>query len=293
VKIGMRMIKTGIAVSLSLILANLFGLESPFFAGVAAVITMQITVAESFLIAWNRMLGTIIGATLGMVASLLGLENPVVIGFVIIIIIFILDRFHWNLSISIATIVFLSIIFGAGEENPLSYSLNRILDTFVGITTGVLVNYFVFPPRLSEKIYGYSFSLIQEVVKVIDEMLCKNEEVDIERIQKKINILKRDYAIFKGELKLNFKQEQEEFNGENTIFQFEKMYRHLEVLSNMEGCHVINNINKQRLSKFLEVSSYQEKVLVEEEQIVYNYHLGQILEILIEQGRLYDARCVD
>jgi uncharacterized membrane protein YgaE (UPF0421/DUF939 family) len=281
--------KTGIAVALSLFVANLFGLESPFFSGVAAVITMQITVAESFLIGWNRMLGTIIGASFGMLASFWGLENPLAIACGIIMIIFILNKFHWNLSISIATIVFLSITILGGEGNPLAYSLNRILDTFVGITTGVLVNYFVFPPNLSKKIYNYSFLLIDAIVRVLDEMLCKNEEVDenvdIEGIRKKIDVLKRDYAIFKGELKLYFDREKSEFNTEKAILEFENIYQHLEMLYTMGGCHRIHEQNKEMLSQFINTNSYDGEIIEEEENTVYNYHLNKILVALLKLRR--------
>ncbi len=44
----MRTIKTALAVSLTIFIAQVLNLKSPFFAGIAAIIAMQSSVSESF-----------------------------------------------------------------------------------------------------------------------------------------------------------------------------------------------------------------------------------------------------
>lgn len=46
-KIGMRTIKTALAVSLAILIAQGLDLKSPFFVGIAAIISMKSSVSES------------------------------------------------------------------------------------------------------------------------------------------------------------------------------------------------------------------------------------------------------
>lgn len=47
-KIGPRTLKTGIAVTLSLVVANLLKIDSPDYAVIAAIIVMQPSVSDSW-----------------------------------------------------------------------------------------------------------------------------------------------------------------------------------------------------------------------------------------------------
>ena len=68
-KIGMRTIKTGLAVAVSLFIAQLMNLKSPIFVGIAAIVSMQTTVNESLVAGKNRMLATFVGAVIGLIFS--------------------------------------------------------------------------------------------------------------------------------------------------------------------------------------------------------------------------------
>ena len=105
-KIGMRTIKTALAVSLTIFIAQVLNLKSPFFAGIAAIIAMQSSVSESFNMAKNRMLSTILGAITALLFSLIAPENPFFIAIGIIIIIYLCNIFNWKKSIQLSTMVF-------------------------------------------------------------------------------------------------------------------------------------------------------------------------------------------
>ncbi|HEY5561079.1 MAG TPA: hypothetical protein VIK72_04845 [Clostridiaceae bacterium] len=49
-------------------------------------------------------------------------------------------------------------------EYPFIYSLNRILDTFLGISISLLINYIIFPPKHLEKIFLQSNILVDTTV---------------------------------------------------------------------------------------------------------------------------------
>ena len=150
-QIGMRNIKTALAVTISIIIANLMKLQSPFYTAIAAIISMQSSVKASFKAGRNRMYGTILGAAIGYIFALIYPGNAFLCGAGIIIIIYLCNTFKWNQSASIACIVFLAIMINLNGKDPLLYSIYRTVDTFIGIIIAVLINYFIVPPKKHEE----------------------------------------------------------------------------------------------------------------------------------------------
>ncbi len=143
--IGPRSIKTGIAVMITLFVADRFQLTNPFFAAIAAVFAMESTMTATFSVIRDRLLGTVLGALIALIFSLLLPMNPVTIGLGIVIVIYVCNLFKWQGTIKIAIIVFLAIGLGTSSGNQVSYAFYRTLDTFIGLIISGLINYFVFP----------------------------------------------------------------------------------------------------------------------------------------------------
>ena len=61
-KLGARILKTGIAIVLALLIAQLIGLPSPVFAGIAAIFAVQPTIYRSYLSIIEQIQGNTIGA---------------------------------------------------------------------------------------------------------------------------------------------------------------------------------------------------------------------------------------
>ncbi|WP_315118534.1 aromatic acid exporter family protein [uncultured Clostridium sp.] len=148
-KVGMRNIKTSISVVLCVVLFKLLNREYPFFACIAAVVTLQHSVSDSFKAGQNRLIGTVIGATTGLIFSYLPQFNfwihIVYIGLGICMVIYLCNIFDKNDSISIACIVFSAIMTNLKGVPSYVYVVNRTIDTFIGIIISILVNkYFNF-----------------------------------------------------------------------------------------------------------------------------------------------------
>lgn len=143
----MRNVKTGIAVFLSIIISKILNSEYPFYTAVAAIVAMQNSVEGSLKAGKNRMLGTIVGAAVGFVFALVDPGNVGLCAAGIMLVIYICNILNWKDAISIGGIVFLAIMLNLKGGSPLHYSLNRILDTFIGIVVALLVNRFIVPPQ--------------------------------------------------------------------------------------------------------------------------------------------------
>lgn len=160
IHIGFRMIKTVIAVFLCAIIGWLRG-EPAFFAMIAAVACMQNTTGKTVEIAFNQVLGTVVGAVFGLAAIyielLAGLQQqelmPVyyLIVSVMLIPVIVVTLLIKKPSISsFSCVVFLSVaVTQIGTEHPWIYALERTFDIFLGVVVAFLIN-LVLPNHFSK-----------------------------------------------------------------------------------------------------------------------------------------------
>ncbi|MGF7057391.1 FUSC family protein [Brassicibacter mesophilus] len=142
-KIGSRNLKTAISVFICIIVFQLLKRPYPFYACIAAVICMQNSVHNSFVAGKNRMIGTIIGAVVGIMFSIFIGQNAIVTGLGIVLVIYLCNFFNYDGSVSIACVVFLAIMTNLKEGTSYMYAINRVFDTFVGIIVAILVNKYI------------------------------------------------------------------------------------------------------------------------------------------------------
>ncbi|MDR5658883.1 aromatic acid exporter family protein [Serpentinicella sp. ANB-PHB4] len=195
-KIGLRTIKTGIAVSLAMFISTIFNINAPFYSGIAAVIAMQPTVSDSWKKGLHRVLGTFVGAIMGIILSFLLPSNFITLGLGIVILIYILNKLNWQDSISIGCVVFIG-IFISTDAGIISRSTDRLLETTIGIVIALVVNYLIYPPTydakivkeidaMSDHIWTFTANVIELILDRSEEGLLKLNE-EIEEIDKIIN----------------------------------------------------------------------------------------------------------
>ena len=280
-KIGMRTIKTAIAASLTILISQLFNFRSPFFAGIAAIIAMQSSVSESFSSAKNRMYGTIVGAIIALLFSLIAPENPFFIGIGIIIIIYTCNIFGWKKSVQISTIVFLSIILNYEEGSRVSYAFYRTVDTLFGLIIGTLINYFILPPNMEGKIRESLSKIYSQVKDMLECIIWKEENVELEGLRKDLVNIEGNYNILKKEIKFNLCKTNNCFDYHHVFEIFENIYSHLSIITAIEKSPYIDEINRKSLEKLFnrEIPSQLDQNK-DDLDLVYNYHLEKILNKL-------------
>ncbi|SET01986.1 Uncharacterized membrane protein YgaE, UPF0421/DUF939 family [Natronincola peptidivorans] len=214
-KIGLRTIKTGIAVTLSLLVSNILGIESPFYAAIAAIIVMQPTVSDSWKIGVNRLLGTMIGAAVGVAFVSISPGNPLLGGVGVIVLILATNKLNWKESISMGGVVFVGIFINA-EGGYLNYALHRLLDTSVGIIVAVVVNYTIYPPTFDDKVVDetkqISKNILNYYVKTLEMLLLEDEE-NIDLLQEQILEIEKELELSEELLALKKKEERIMFQG--------------------------------------------------------------------------------
>lgn len=152
--LGLRTIKTAVAVGLCVALAELVQFEQPpLFACIAAIICMQETAEKSLVSGRNRLVGTGIGGVVGVAFvslldyfpapfwKILFISLGIVVGFVIC------NLLKKKDSCSICGVVILAVMIGNPAASKYLYIVDRLGETFVGVVIAIAVNTLLFARR--------------------------------------------------------------------------------------------------------------------------------------------------
>lgn len=173
-RVGMRMVKTALAVCICFFIYILRGEEGvPVFSTIAAIICMQPHVDNSRQAAFNRIVGTLVGAAFALLILYLIRFIPwqyryfkyVVISFSVIPVMYVTVLLKKTGASALAGIVLLSICLSNGGQPPITDAVNRSVETIIGILVSLGVNS-VYLPRRREKdclfVTGFDGALYDE-----------------------------------------------------------------------------------------------------------------------------------
>ena len=149
--VGWRTIKTAVSAMLVAIVYCLIG-RNPAFACIGVIFGMGVEMQDSIKNGGNRLFGTLIGGLLSIVVFWVYLLFypqgghsvflAVLLGFATIVLI-LLCQYFWPGGVQPGGVVLCIVLFSTPIETYMSYALNRIFDTAIGVITALLVNYFL------------------------------------------------------------------------------------------------------------------------------------------------------
>jgi uncharacterized membrane protein YgaE (UPF0421/DUF939 family) len=153
--VGLRSIKTALAVILAASVAKYILKDTPFFACIGAVVAMESSIARSVKAAIIRNVGTFAGGAMGILTGMVFQsavsEHTVLLGLGVIPLIFIINLTKRPESIVSGCVTFFAAVFLNGPGNIWDYGTTRILGTFMGTVVALAVNWLVFPPKTEEQ----------------------------------------------------------------------------------------------------------------------------------------------
>lgn len=196
-RIGKRMLKTGIAVTLSLAISSLFNLESTF-AAVVALIGLKETTQKTFRYSATLIYGSILSMIIGLIIVFLLGNNPLSFGIATIIIIAILVALKLNEGLILSVIVMYHVIENSPKEisDFLSFSIQEFSLIFIGISISLLIN-IVFPQKhnnyLEKNINELYVTMSDQLILLSEKILnpaCNNQVNTSSLIKQRRNIKK-------------------------------------------------------------------------------------------------------
>ncbi|MCJ7843318.1 aromatic acid exporter family protein [Lederbergia sp. NSJ-179] len=163
-KLGARMLKTGIAIILALLIAELLHIPSPAFVGIGAIFAIQPTIYRSYLTIIDQVQGNILGAILA-IGFVLALGNHVlVIGLAAIVAIGLMVKFKLENAIRLALVTIVAVM-AAPTDDFLQVALLRSGSIFLGILSAFIVNLVFLPPKYETKLFEGISGVTEDLVK--------------------------------------------------------------------------------------------------------------------------------
>ena len=194
--IGLRTVKTGLAVALALLFADLRGSTSLIFAAIGAISAMSRTVGDAFESCRTQLTGILLGAGFGaLFVSLFANFRYVGIGLGLIALILLCVRLHLQFAVPLSCIVFVSICLSPAGD-AFEYGFNRLLDTTIGLATALVINVAIKPYNNSRRITGLLQQFQQSVPAYVSERVLYGRYPDLSPLKSQLDRIAGELTIF-------------------------------------------------------------------------------------------------
>jgi F0F1-type ATP synthase assembly protein I len=164
--VGPRIVKTGLAVFLALVVGHALGSPYGTFAAVAAILAVQPSVVRARQAFTQQLLANLIGGLTGAVLGVLlvryQLNSALVMALGVILVLWLCTKFGLNETASTAVVAIL-FIMDRPEHDFLTYTFARIAAIVGGMLIGYVVNRFIHPPDFRKQIRNQLRSAIEEL----------------------------------------------------------------------------------------------------------------------------------
>ncbi|WP_138159494.1 FUSC family protein [Peptoniphilus catoniae] len=285
-RIGMRTIKTSLAVTISLYLSLLLNLHTPIFTAIAAITSMKASLTESFEDVKKRMFSSVFGVVLGYAFSLIPVPEiltPLLGGLGIIIIIYILQHMNMKSMVILSCIVFVASF--TSESSKIIYGVNRVVGTFLGIAVSVVINYLIATPDIFEIFINNSRLTLNSAKKFLMELVIKDAH-SIDYYSKAYEKLNLSYELLMSEKNIPIHGNIMPITSEKIMNHFRDINVRFQLLNSIEDRPDINCDNKKALEDMLHINILDKGKLKGELNTVYNFQIDKILLSINELERI-------
>lgn len=200
---GLRIVKTGIAVTVCVAVSYALKLNQPFFAVVATVMSMGRSIDISFRSGKNKVVGVVIGIAVGYGFASISPANAGLCGVGIIATLYICQLLHLKGAATLSCFLFASMMFLHSFGTHMvtwRFAAASAVDSFVGIAIALVVNLVVMPPNYAEEIK----SARDELQERLQEALLNARDlqlIDIHAVETAIEKLSRNINLYISEIK--------------------------------------------------------------------------------------------
>ncbi len=280
--IGLRTIKTTIAVILSMIIVDTYGTSGSrlIYAMLGAMAAVMPTFKESLESCISQIVGVIFGALVAVLLDALPLSPLAATGIGIVLIITLYNTLGIRFSPSLPCFILVSVCTSA-DVQPISYAVGRIWDSAIGLGVGMLINTLVFPYDNSKRILFAVRTLDKELIRFLEDMFDGDDNLPkADRMEKQLKDIERQLTVFANQkLFLQRKQQREELERFRRCESKARiLIARMEVLSRVERPGRLDEENRRSLEECGAVIRDERPLeLLQELDVVTNYHVRQIL----------------
>ncbi len=284
IHIGLRTLKTALAVIIAMVIVDYYGTTSSklIFAMLGAMASMMPTFKESLESCLTQIIGVLFGAVAGLMLNSLPFPDLAEAGIGIVLVITLYNALGIRFSPGLPCLVVVTLCT-TPDIQAIPYALGRIWDSAIGLGTGMIINTLVFPYDNSNQIRATAESLERELIRFLEDMFDGDDELpDAKEMTKTINAMAHQLNTFSNQrLLMRLRRQKQELE---TFRLCEEKGRELlarmEVLSHMGRPGRLDAENRKRLAACgAEIRDQRPLDSVMERDVVTNYHIRQILTL--------------
>ncbi|MDQ0220831.1 aromatic acid exporter family protein [Peribacillus cavernae] len=284
-KLGARIIKTGIAIVLALYLSQLLHLPTPVFAGIAAIFAIQPTIYRSYLSVIEQIQGNLVGAIVAVMFVLLFGNHYFIIGLAVVIVITINLKLKTEKSL-VLSIVTVIAIMESQQGDFLQFATIRFSSILLGILSSFIVNLVFIPPKYETKLYGRISDITEDIFKWIRISTRHASEH---------TLLKKDIGRLKGNL-LKLEQVYSMYKEEHAYFKKENLsksrklviYRQM-ITTTKKSYETLKRIHKFENEITLMSEEFQAQIQHQLDSLIHQHE-----QVLLKYvGKIKSLSCID
>ena len=289
VPVGLRMIKTAVAVILALLVVQPYGATTAkvVFATIGAMSAVGPTFKASLAACLTQFCSVTVGAVLSIVMMWLQVPPIPAVGIGIIILLWMYQYTRSRVLPLLPCLVLVNICLNP-EVEAVSYSLGRLWDTAIGLGIGMVINTLVFPYDNSRKIRQTMEGLDSDLIHFLEDLFDGDAHLpEAGQLSRKINALEGQLALFADQRLFRRKRQKRELQTLRTCEDIaHELLVELETLRNMEQQGRLNGENRQALRALGAKISPEPPAEPETvEDVVVNYHVARALSLRQELKR--------
>ncbi|MFV0558554.1 MAG: FUSC family protein [Enterococcus sp.] len=180
-RLGMRTMKTALAVLICILLFHYLDRGEPLIAALSAVFSLRQDLTTTVSFGKSRVLGNTVGGLLAMIYFFIiqyfdheFVVELFLLPFLVVLVIVISDGFDNNAGIvsAIATLLLITMSIPQGESSL--YALDRVIDTFIGTFIAISINFIIRPPEIEKA---------QEISEDLEKLRQQEDELQTMLIQ--------------------------------------------------------------------------------------------------------------
>jgi len=280
--VGLRTLKTAAAVSASIVLVEMYGtsVDELLFGVMGAFAAMEPTFKASVRSSIVQITSVIIGVLLSLAMRALEIPGVVAAGVGIILIMAMYQLMHRKSSPVLPCLIMVTICTKP-ELSAVGYGVQRIWNTALGLSVGMLINMLVFPYDNSKKIQQAMASLDEDLIHFLKDMFDGDAHLpETKEMEKKIESLEGQLAMFADQRLLRRGRQKRMLarlqHCEDTA---RSLLLEVEILRSIERPGRLNQQNRAALRSLgAEVSEESPSNRFAVEDLVVNYHVTRALE---------------
>lgn len=188
---GLRVIKTGLAIGLSMAIASALGNEAFIYAGLIAMFAVQPSIYRSYVTMFDQFKGNIVGAIIATSIVLLFGNSFVMVS--IAAILTISSCVKLNVMDKVPALVTVVAIMenNTSEYSTIEFAFIRFAAVTIGFFTAFFINLFLFPPKHEKRLLTQIHELNEKIRDITKQYLQK--KYSYENLQQELHQLEKPF----------------------------------------------------------------------------------------------------